>query len=161
MWQRGSMLVADPEAIHRRETRVLVVNDNALLAESVRKLLQSEGYDTRVAHDGLEALDVLAAWQADIILLDLMMPKLDGFGFLAQHGADPNLARSRVVVWSVASVSELKRAQALGAVECLSTSSTRPDDLLETLARLMATPPRRQALIGSRCKTPHTALRRC
>jgi CheY-like chemotaxis protein len=125
--------------------RVLVVNDDARLAESVCTLLTEEGYETRVARDGLAAIDALDDWPADVVLLDLMMPHLDGLGFLARRASEPNLARSLVVVWSVAPAFELDRARALGAVECLPGGTTAPDDLLDVVSHVVTEKRRRSA----------------
>jgi CheY-like chemotaxis protein len=120
--------------------RVLVVNDDAPLAEGVRSLLSAEGYDARVAFDGLEAVEAFADWPADVILLDLLMPRLDGWGFLQQRARDPALKRARVLVWSVAAADELDRARRLGATECLPRTATSPDRLLDSVARLVGQP---------------------
>jgi CheY-like chemotaxis protein len=117
--------------------RVLVVNDDLRLAESVRSLLADEGYETRIARDGLAAIDTLGEWPADLVLLDLMMPHLNGWDFLARRKQEPTLARSTVVVWSVAPTVELDRARELGADECLPGGSTGPDDLLEVVSEVL------------------------
>lgn len=117
--------------------RVLVVNDDLRLAESVRSLLDDEGYETRIARDGLAAIDALGEWPADLVLLDLMMPHLNGWDFLARRKDEPMLARSHVVVWSVAPAIELDRARALGADECLPGATTAPDDLLEVVSDVL------------------------
>lgn len=121
----------------RRRARVLVVNDDLRLAESVRTLLADEGYETRVACDGLAAIDALAEWPADLVLLDLMMPHLNGWDFLARRSREPALAKSLVVVWSVAPPDGLDRARQLGADECLPGGSTNPDDLLEVVEDML------------------------
>ena len=59
--------------------RILVADDNLDAAESLAMLLTLEGNETRTAHDGLEALDVAAAFRPDVILLDIGMPKLNGY----------------------------------------------------------------------------------
>ena len=59
--------------------RILVADDNLDSAESLAMLLTFEGYETRVAHDGIEALDVAATFRPDVILLDIGMPKLNGY----------------------------------------------------------------------------------
>ena len=59
--------------------RILVADDNLDSAESLAMLLTLEGYETRMAHDGIEALDVATAFKPDVMLLDLGMPKLNGF----------------------------------------------------------------------------------
>ena len=59
-------------------TRILVVDDEEHLADGVCEILQSEGYAAEVAHDGVEGLRKALADSFDLILLDVMMPKMDG-----------------------------------------------------------------------------------
>ncbi len=58
--------------------RVLVVDDEKHLADGIRENLEAEGYATEVAHDGAEGLEKLRKQAFDLVLLDVMMPKLDG-----------------------------------------------------------------------------------
>jgi CheY-like chemotaxis protein len=132
--------------------RVLVVNDDLRLAQSVQSLLADEGYETRIARDGLAAIDTLGEWPADLVLLDLMMPHLNGWDFLARRLQEPKLARPLVVVWSVAPPMELDRARALGADECLPGGVTDPDALLEVVSDVL-TRPRHATYSGS---TPYS-----
>lgn len=60
--------------------RILVVEDDFDIAEMLQTWLTEAGYGVEVAGDGLRALDVFAACRFDLVLLDLMLPKLDGFG---------------------------------------------------------------------------------
>ena len=131
------MQYAEPVRAHWC-ARVLVVNDDVRLAESVQMLLSEVGYETRVAYDGEAALRTLERWPADLVLLDLMMPHLDGWGFLARRAEEPQLARAPVLVWSVAGPAELDRARTLGADECLPGGTTPPDALMDTVAHLLA-----------------------
>jgi CheY-like chemotaxis protein len=66
--------------------RVLVVDDETLIRVTLGDALELEGYDCRLAANGLEALSVLSEWHADLIVLDLTMPVMDGWAFRrAQH----------------------------------------------------------------------------
>jgi two-component system response regulator MprA len=60
------------------DVRVMVVDDNEALAESMAQLLLLRGYDARVARDGVEALAMLESFAADCMLLDLAMPRMNG-----------------------------------------------------------------------------------
>jgi CheY-like chemotaxis protein len=64
---------------------VLVVDDDPGIQELLVALLEDEGYSVVVAGDGLEALDALAAARPDIIVLDMMMPRMDGYGFAQER----------------------------------------------------------------------------
>lgn len=69
-------------------TRVLIVEDNASIAQGVRTALVSEGFDVRIAGDGIEGLDRVRMWQPDVVILDLMLPKLDGLQVLRTMRSD-------------------------------------------------------------------------
>ena len=58
--------------------RILVVDDEKMVTEVVERYLQREGYDVAVARDGLEALRIAREWSPDLLLLDLMLPGIDG-----------------------------------------------------------------------------------
>ena len=67
---------------------ILIVDDNREIVDSLGKLLAIEGYEILTAYDGMEALSVLEKSQPDLILLDVMMPRLNGlFGARAGTAA--------------------------------------------------------------------------
>jgi CheY-like chemotaxis protein len=117
--------------------RVLVVNDDAPLARCVCRLLGEQGYDARLVLDGAAAVEAFEDWPADLIVLDLLMPRLDGWGFLEHRAGNPGLARAPVLVWSVAGAHDLELARQLGATECLPRAACTPDRLLDSVARLL------------------------
>lgn len=84
--------------IDPRSQCVLIVDDDAsirrLLTVSIRKL----GYRTVDACNGLEALEAMRAGQADLVLLDLMMPKVTGWQVLTERAATPELRKIPVIV---------------------------------------------------------------
>ncbi|MCC3373092.1 response regulator transcription factor [Cohnella sp. REN36] len=65
-------------------TRLLVVDDDPHIRELVRVFLASEGFDVREASDGVEALELMASVQIDLAILDVMMPKMDGWELCRQ-----------------------------------------------------------------------------
>jgi DNA-binding response OmpR family regulator len=62
--------------------RILLVEDNSDLAEGIEYNLRLEGYDVRIAEDGRIAIDLAREWKPDLVLLDLMLPVLDGYQVL-------------------------------------------------------------------------------
>ncbi len=78
--------------------RVLVVDDNEALRENLAEALHLEGYRATLAADGATALRRLHEEPFDAVLLDLVMPGIDGRQLLARIRADPRLAALRVVV---------------------------------------------------------------
>lgn len=84
----------------RQERAVLVVEDDSDVLDFLALLLLDAGYRVRTAVDGREALDVISGWRPDLILLDLMMPKMDGWAFLNRRQVDPGLSDIPVVLMS-------------------------------------------------------------
>ena len=102
------------------ERRVLIVEDEDTIGEVVADALMLEGYEVRRARNGREALEMLHEWLPQLILLDLMMPVMDGWAFrAAQRQLTGDAADVPVVVLSGAR--EVRaRADELGAVEAMS-----------------------------------------
>jgi two-component system response regulator ResD len=76
------------EAMAHTRGSVLVVDDEPTIGEVVSRYLQRAGYETRVAEDGLEALDAVAERAPDLIVLDLMLPGLDGLEVMRRVRAE-------------------------------------------------------------------------
>src|SRR5512146_2705677 len=80
--------------------RVLVVEDDAGIGESLVELLESEGYLVSWGRDGVEGLMLLQEIRPNVILLDLKMPRMDGFQFRAIQKSDPLNADIPVIILS-------------------------------------------------------------
>jgi len=80
--------------------RVLVVDDNLDTAESSSLLLEIEGYDVRVAHNGPKAIEIARVFAPDIVLLDIGLPGMDGYAVARALRAAPELARCRLIAVS-------------------------------------------------------------
>ena len=116
--------------------RVLVVDDDEIIRGFVSEALQDEGYEIRTAANGRHALDVLREWKPNLIVLDLMMPEMDGWTFRAEQRKLPEAADVPVVVLSA--VRDLRaQAAALGAASVLG-KPFELDDLLQTVSRFAA-----------------------
>jgi DNA-binding response OmpR family regulator len=80
--------------------RVLVVEDYPAIRDLIADCLEAEGYEVSAAGDGREALDILACWRPDAIVLDLMMPVMTGWAVLEQQRRREDLAEIPVIVTS-------------------------------------------------------------
>jgi CheY-like chemotaxis protein len=103
---------------------VLVVDDETDIRAAVSELLAEEGYQVLDAANGEEALQKARAFHPDVVLLDLMMPGMNGWEFRAQQKGDPELAQIPVIV-----LSALGRVQGLDAAGYLQ-KPFELDDLL-------------------------------
>jgi CheY-like chemotaxis protein len=97
---------------------ILVVDDDVDIRESLVELLQAEGYVAVGAANGQEALGLLRSRRASVILLDLMMPVMDGFQFRREQLDDPALSQIPVVVVSAGGGCE-QAALDMGVLGCV------------------------------------------
>lgn len=121
--------------------RVLLIEDDEAIGQVLMDLLADEGFAVRWARHGREGLDVLARWLPRVILLDLMMPVMDGWAFrAAQRALAGPEAQVPVVVLSGAHEARA-RAASLDAAAVV----TKPfdlDDLLATVHAALAVSPK-------------------
>jgi two-component system, chemotaxis family, chemotaxis protein CheY len=110
--------------------RILVVDDDRWIRQTVRDLLEAADFAVGEAVDGVDGLAQAAAFHPDVILLDLMMPNVDGYTACHRLQADP-ATRAIPVIFLTASPdpSLNRRAYAAGAVACL-TKPFRREALL-------------------------------
>ena len=80
--------------------RILVVDDEATVTSIIEFTLEAEGYQTGVARDGEAALEAIATQRPDLVLLDLGVPKLDGYEVCSRLRADPATADLPVIILS-------------------------------------------------------------
>ncbi len=97
---------------------MLIVEDESGVREVLAELLVDEGYELQVARNGREALQVLQRWRPDVILLDLMMPIMDGWAFRAEQLRHVSLASVPVIVLSAVREQHLQMER-LGAAASL------------------------------------------
>jgi CheY-like chemotaxis protein len=95
-------------------TRVLIADDKETSRELIRMVLETLGYEVREASDGLEAVRYAREVPPDLIILDLQMPVLDGFGALAELRGDRSLAATPIMALT-ASAMQGDRERALAA----------------------------------------------
>jgi two-component system, OmpR family, response regulator MprA len=113
--------------------RILVVDDEPAVRRAVRRALTLEGYDVRVAREGVEALNVMASEQIDAVVLDVLMPGLDGLEVCRRIRAEGDL--TPVLMLTVRNlVSDRVAGLDAGADDYL----TKPFALQELLARVRA-----------------------
>lgn len=110
--------------------KILVVEDEEVLREAYQAILSTEPYIIKSAADGGEALRMCKEFTFDLILLDLMMPKVDGVTFLEQFRAS-GMPEMRVVILSnLSSGDELSKALKLGASNSVVKADMSPRQLI-------------------------------
>ncbi len=96
--------------------KILIAEDSAVISQLIKFRLEKEGYRVLTAADGVVALEMAESHTPDVIVLDVMMPKKDGFTFLQETKATPALAAIPVIMLSARLLPEdAERARSLGA----------------------------------------------
>jgi len=96
--------------------KVLIVDDEPNIVISLEFLMKKEGYEVTVARDGQEAVERIQADRPDLVVLDVMMPKMNGFEVCATIRKDPNFGSVRILMLTAKGrEAEVKKGLSLGA----------------------------------------------
>ena len=120
--------------------RILVVEDDPASSELVTRILQKDGWKIEKASNGREAFACMEASPPSLVLLDLMMPEMDGFELVARLRTHPTLSKIPVLVLTSKMLTPEDHARLNGRVlDVLSKGTTERNDLLEAVRRAQAT----------------------
>jgi adenylate cyclase len=114
--------------------RALLIDDDDVVRRGVRQALEPIGWRVTEAENGEVAVEVLAAGRPDVIILDLMMPKMDGFEFLDKLRSRPAGQDIPVVIITAKDLTQEDRDRLNGGVERIIQKSDR-DEMLRQLSR--------------------------
>jgi len=122
-----------PQAPDGQRYRVVLADDNADMRDYAGRLLRDAGFDVDVAPDGETAFEIVRHARPDLVLSDVMMPKLDGFGLLSRMRADAELSHIPVLLLSARAGEE---AQVEGLGSGADDYLTKPFAARELIARV-------------------------
>jgi DNA-binding response OmpR family regulator len=120
-------------------TKILVAEDDKLISNSLCEALKQNGYDATPAYDGEEAVAKAKEIHPDLMLLDIMMPKLDGISGLWELKANPDTAHTPVVVLTnIGDVETISKIVEAGAVDYLLKSDQSVDDIMQKVKDVLS-----------------------
>ena len=108
---------------------ILIVEDERVLAQALQMKLSKEGFTVEIAENGEEALRILTTKSIDFIVMDLLMPVMDGFTFLEQLQERKNKI-PLMVLSNLGQPSDLERLKQLGGDDFLSKSASSFSDII-------------------------------
>lgn len=122
-----------------RYPRVAIVDDHPHVRLLIRRILQAQGeYDLFEAEDGKSALEMIQAKKPDLVILDLMMPEMDGFSVLDALRKDPNTASTPVIVVTAQELTSEEKSRLEGQIQSLMQKGDfMSDELLEEVRSLI------------------------
>ena len=118
--------------------KVLIVEDEKPLARALELKLTRSGFQTKTVYDGAAALQAVSDEKFDLILLDLVMPKMDGFTVLEALKSH-NIRTPVVVATNLSQEEDLKRVKALGAVDYFVKSDVPINAIVERIRKALGT----------------------
>jgi two-component system phosphate regulon response regulator PhoB len=111
--------------------KILVVEDETFLVKIYAVKLKKEGYDVSIANDGEQAVKLAEELKPELILLDLILPKMNGFEALERMRANPvNKETPLIVLSNLGQEEDIKRAEALGADDYLVKANFSIQDIV-------------------------------
>ena len=118
-----------------------MVEDDLTLADLYQMRMEAEGFEVKQCNDGEEALQVAKDFRPQLIVMDLMMPRLNGFDTIDILRHTPDFAQTKIVVLSAMSQPEdIQKAKNLGADEYLIKSQMVISDVMAKLRGMMGLP---------------------
>jgi CheY-like chemotaxis protein len=119
-------------------SKVLLVEDDPIIIRLYEKILKLEGFEVEMADNGLSALEILPVFKPEIILLDIMMPTMNGVEFLGKMHENPEMQKIPVIVLTNVADSDVTLAAVnAGAALILIKSQTEPDDVVTAIKRVL------------------------
>src|SRR5664279_2940450 len=121
--------------------KILLVEDDTILVEMYQAKFELEGHEVSVATNGEECLNILKDFQPDLILLDILMPKLNGFHVLKEIKKQPELRQIPVILLTNLGQAEVDMnqdlAKALGVNDYLIKSHHTPDEVVTKAVKVL------------------------
>lgn len=120
--------------MEKNEVKILVVEDDVVLNTIYQTKLNALGYPVSVAHDGEEGLMLMKKDRPHIVLLDLMLPKKNGFEVLAEAKQDQDIRGIPIIILSnLGQESDIRRGMELGAADFLIKSNVKLDEIINKI----------------------------
>jgi DNA-binding response OmpR family regulator len=120
------------------EASVLIVDDDPVVRRMLQLSFESEGFDVLTAGDGMEGLEAIRSSRPDVVVLDIMMPKLDGMKVMRELNSDDELRGTPVILLSAKATSlDIELGLKAGAADYV-TKPCDPIDLVDRVRSLLA-----------------------
>ncbi len=114
-------------------SRILVIEDDQFLRNAYHTFLNKENFDVKIAENGAVGLRIAQKWHPHLIMLDLLMPEMDGIEFLKQFDAKNHLETKIIVFSNLSSPEKINEAMALGAVNYKVKAKFAPREMISLI----------------------------
>ncbi len=119
--------------------KILIVEDDPLMQRMYQKAFSFDGYEVVVAGDGIEGVDKARTEKPTAVLLDVMMPKMNGLDALAKMKSDPDLKKLPIIMLTnLAGSADAEKALELGAVKYIVKSEQEPKEVVRMVKEIVS-----------------------
>ena len=119
-------------------SKILIAEDDQFLCKAMTTKLTKEGYEVKIALDGVQLMDLLKSYIPDLIILDLLMPKKDGFEVVKEVKADPKLKNIPILIASnLGQSSDIQQILAVGATDYRIKSEFTLESLVQKIKNII------------------------
>lgn len=124
--------------MNTKRISLLIVEDEKMLAEMYATKFKMEGYNTHTAYDGADGLEKARKLKPNIILLDIIMPKLDGFAVLKELRNDPAFKKIPIILLTnLGQEDDIKKGKELGANDYFVKANHTPTDIVQKVGGIL------------------------
>ncbi len=121
-----------------KNTKILIVEDEAILLTALSEELRQAGFQVEGAKDGVEGLEKTSAYKPDLILMDLVMPRMDGITALKTLKANPETKDVPIVILTnLSDYDKISDALSLGAMDYLVKANYRLEELVTKIKTVL------------------------
>lgn len=123
----------------KQDKKILLVEDDKMLADMYTTKFEKEGLHILRAHDGAEGLEMIKQEKPDLVLLDIIMPKLDGFAVLREVRKIPELKSTHVLLLTnLGQTEDVAKGHELGADDYFIKANHTPAEIVEKVKYMLA-----------------------
>ncbi|MFH1643287.1 MAG: response regulator [Patescibacteria group bacterium] len=116
--------------------KILCIEDDEVMINLISRKLSQEGYEVHIARDGVEGLEMIKTVKPDLILLDIVMPRMDGMEVMEKINEDEEMKKIPIVIISNSGQPvEIKRIKELGAKDWLIKTEFDPKEVIEKVVK--------------------------
>jgi CheY-like chemotaxis protein len=121
---------------------ILIVDDDPDILDGILMILESQDYQLRTARDGVECLNQIRQEQPDLLILDLLMPRMDGWGVIREVRKDPQYAGMPIMILTTVIEDASRRRYELETghamdIQAYMEKPAKPNELLEKVEKLL------------------------
>lgn len=121
-----------------KNRKILVIEDEATLQRALNEVLSKEGYEVVSALDGLKGLELVQRENPDLILLDIILPKMDGFEVLKKIKENGEISKIPIIILTnLSDVNDIQKALDLGATTYLVKADFHIEDVLKKIEKVL------------------------